>query len=240
MDNPDFSFEKRYWKKGCKYVAGVDEVGRGSFAGPVVAAAVVFLPDSKYKFPLKTESGDILVNDSKKLTPIRRQEADKWIRENALSWGIGLSSVSEINGKGMAKATRTAFRRAVYEAKERMGKNIDFLLLDAFFIPYIKGIPSLKKVGKRKKADGHTRQLAIVNGDEKSLSIAAASIIAKVYRDRLMNNLGKKPGYKIYKWDKNKGYGTKEHLEAIREYGISKHHRKAFVQTYLTKRRKGI
>ena len=99
---------------------------------------------------------------------------------------------------------------------------IDYLLIDAFYIPYVKGL-------RRKN------QLAIVKGDTKSISIAAASIVAKVYRDKLMTALAKEKGYKKYKWHKNKGYGTKEHRQAIKRYGITKLHRKKFVQTYQEK-----
>ena len=101
---PDFSFEKALWKKNYKAVAGVDEVGRGSFAGPVVAGCVVF-------HSIFNEA--LVINDSKKLTSIQREKADKWIKENALCWGIGEASVTEINRLGIVKATEKAFRRAI-------------------------------------------------------------------------------------------------------------------------------
>lgn len=249
MSYPNFSYEKRLWKRGFKVVAGADEVGRGCFAGPVVAAAVVFQPQ-KLIFILKIPK-DIIIDDSKKLSPRQKEAAAKWIKKNAYTYGIGSASAKLINRLGMAKATQVAFRRAVTSASlkilsknERLlGRNkaktsrIEFLLIDAFFIPYVKGLPR----GTRKiKGDGKlknrlARQIAIVNGDEKSLSIAAASIVAKVYRDNLMESLSKKSKYKKYKWHKNKGYATKEHRDSILKYGITGYHRQKFVSTFLGK-----
>jgi len=206
---PNFSFEKALWKKGYKFIAGVDEVGRGCFAGPVVAGCVVF-SHKPYKL------GNIRVDDSKKLSLKQRREASFWIKENALVWGIGEASVSLINRIGMGKATKVAFRRAI----KAVNKKLDFLLIDAFYIPYVRGL-------KRKN------QKAIVDGDEKSLTIAAASIIAKIYRDSLMKKLSSK--HPKYGWTRNKGYGTKEHLGALRKYGLTRHHRKQFVATYFKK-----
>lgn len=205
---PNFRVEKKLWKR-FTYVAGVDEVGRGSFAGPVVAGCVVF--GKGLQIP-----ENIKIDDSKKLTPRQRERGAEWIKANATSWGVGESSVSLINRLGMAKATKIAFRRSISQARKRLGKRIDYLLIDAFFIPYVRGNPK-------------GRQMAIIDGDEKSLSIGAASIIAKVFRDRIMVKLGKKPKFKKYGWSRNKGYGTKEHRSAIKKYGITRYHRKAFV-----------
>lgn len=211
MKFPNFSFEKRKWKKDFKFVAGVDEVGRGSFAGPVVAGCVVF--------ERKTEIPDsVKINDSKKLRPLERRRASKWVKENALTWGIGEAPVSVINRLGMAKATKMAFRRAIDDANKRLGKRIDFLLIDAFFIPYVRGL-------RRKN------QQAIINGDEKSFSIAAASIVAKVERDREMLRFSRK--YSKYGWGRNKGYGTRQHQEALKKYGTTRHHRKTFVSRFI-------
>ncbi|MEK7112115.1 MAG: ribonuclease HII [Patescibacteria group bacterium] len=212
MKTPNFFFERKLWKKGFKHIAGVDEVGRGCFAGPVVAGCVIF--ENGLQIP-----ENIKINDSKKLTPRQRERANHWIKENALSWGIGEVSASVINRLGMAKATKMAFRKAISEARKRLGIGIDFLLVDAFFIPYVRGNPK-------------GRQMAIVDGDEKSISIGAASIIAKVYRDNLMVELGKKPKFIKYGWGKNKGYGTKEHQLAIKKYGITRYHRRAFVKNF--------
>jgi ribonuclease HII len=219
MTLPNFSFEKKFWKR-YKFIAGVDEVGRGAFAGPVVAGCVVF--DKNTKIPK-----DIKINDSKKLSSKKREMADKWIKENSLTWGIGETSVAEINSKGMAKAACSAFRRAIAKANMRLHGRVEFLLVDAFYIPYVRNLPVSQKSPKKR------RQLAIINGDEKSVSIAAASIIAKVYRDNLMINLDKRSKYRRYGWENNKGYGTVVHRKAITKYGITRYHRKQFVKNYL-------
>ncbi len=220
---PDFSYEKKLWRRGFRFIAGADEVGRGAFAGPVVAAAVTFAPITNSQFPIFNENLDLVINDSKQLRPKQREIAAKWIKENALTWGIGESPVNLINRFGMAKATNMAFRKAIANAnlklKAKIGKSaaIDYLLVDAFFVPYLKGI-------KRKN------QKAIIKGDTKSISIAAASIIAKVHRDKIMLRLSKNPKYKDYKWGKNKGYGTKDHRSVILRKGICRLHRKQFVR----------
>ncbi len=208
MTSPDWVFEKEVWKRGFKLVAGVDEVGRGSFAGPVVAAAVVF-PNGR---PISSHPL-VIINDSKQLSAKQRELADVWIRKNALSFGIGEATVSQINKFGIKKATEIAFRKAIVNCQTK----IDFLLIDAFYIPRVRQL-------------GRDRQKAIIKGDTKSISIAAASIIAKVHRDRLMSRLSKQQKYKMYKWDKNKGYGTKDHRDTIKKYGLSSKHRKLFVR----------
>ena len=214
MLTPDFRYEKKLWRK-YKSIAGVDEVGRGCFAGPVVAGCVVFTKDLQIP-------KDVKINDSKKLTPRQREKGDRWIRQKAASWGVGEVSASAINRLGMAKATKMAFRKSISIARKRFEKSIDYLLIDAFFIPYVRGNPK-------------GRQMAIIDGDQKSVSIAAASIIAKVYRDKVMLRLSKNPKYKKYGWGRNKGYGTKEHQSAIKKYGISRFHRKDFVKNFLPK-----
>jgi len=240
MTYPNFLFENRLRKLGYKFIAGVDEVGRGCFAGPVVAGCVVFselgrvteaegVPSSARRESEKSRTGRasgktridsrhplVVINDSKKLSPKRREIADKWIRKNALAFGIGSASVSQINKLGIKKASEVAFRKAIVNCK----LSINYLLIDAFFIPYVRGL-------RRKN------QKPIIKGDTKSVSIAAASIIAKVYRDKLMTDLGKKPKYKKYKWNKNKGYGTLEHRNAIKKYGLTRQHRKKFVETWI-------
>jgi ribonuclease HII len=230
MKLPNFSFEKRLWKKSFKYVAGLDEVGRGSFAGPIVAGCVVFGPETKIP-------NNINIDDSKKLTSKKRIIAKKWIIDNALTWGTGEVTARVIDKVGISKAAYMAFRRAIENANNKMEKRVDYLLIDAFFIPYVWGLPMRRKVARKNLdlKDGRARQLAIVKGDQKSISIAAASIVAKVYRDNVMKSLSEKPRYIRYGWDKNKGYGTKEHGKAIRKYGISKYHRKQFVDTYLSR-----
>jgi len=226
MKFPDFRFERKLWRKGYKIIAGVDEVGRGCFAGPVVAGCVIFSPNSKFKI----HNLEVRIDDSKRMTARQREKAEKWIKENALSWGIGEVPTTLINRSGMGKATKAAFRKAIKSAnlKLKMNKSLrdknlklDFLLADAFFISYVPGLPRRR------------RQLAIIDGDQKSFSIAAASIIAKVYRDKLMLCLSKKSKFKKYGWGRNKGYGTKEHQKAIKKYGITRYHRKQFVATFL-------
>lgn len=221
MALPDFSFEKREWRRGFKIVAGIDEVGRGCFAGVIVAGCVAFDKNTILTFKDRVFKGGhkIVINDSKQLTSKQREISDIWIRKNALAWGIGQASVTQINKIGIKKAGKIAFRKAIKNASIRVS-SIDYLLIDAFYIPYVKGL-------RRKN------QKAIVKGDTKSISIAAASIVAKVYRDKLMLTLGKKSQYRKYGWDRNKGYGTLEHRKAIKKYGITKQHRQTFVNTWL-------
>lgn len=228
MGKPSFHYEKRLWKSGFEVVVGIDEVGRGSFAGPVVAAACAFTPQ------IQNQNLKVKIDDSKKLSAGKRETADKWIKENAATWGIGQASASEINRVGLVKATSSSFRRAVVDAQKRLDQRINYLLIDAFYIPYLDGFPSARKVRKKGRVvTSKTRQQAIVDGDEKSLSIAAASIVAKVYRDDLMIKLGKKPLYKKYDWEKNKGYGTKYHRIALKEHGPTRYHRMRFIKNFL-------
>lgn len=219
MVAPNFNYERSLWQRGFRVIAGVDEVGRGAWAGPLVAAAVVWQRNQNFKFQIK----NLVIDDSKKLKPCSREEAAVWIKKNALAWGIGEVGASVINRLGMARATRMAVRRAITEANLKLKTNnsklIDFLLIDAFYIPFVRGL-------RRRN------QKPIIHGDEKSLSIAAASIIAKVYRDKLMKSLSKQAKFKNYGWERSKGYGTKEHQKAILRYGLTRLHRKAFVATW--------
>jgi len=235
MNYPNFLFEHRFWRLGYKFIAGVDEVGRGCFAGPVVAGCVIFdrrrvtrvgephgrgpelVSRRKGRGADERQDPPVKINDSKRLSPKQREVADKWIRKNARAFGIGQASVSQINRFGIKKATEIAFRKAIKDCEVE----IDHLLIDAFYIPYVKGL-------RRKN------QKAIIKGDTKSISIAAASIIAKVYRDKLMTSLSKLSRYKKYGWERNKGYGTREHQKAIKRYGVTKLHRKQFVRQYIT------
>ncbi|MBQ6354422.1 MAG: ribonuclease HII [Lachnospiraceae bacterium] len=178
------------------FIAGVDEVGRGPLAGPVVAAAVI-LP-SDYEI-----TG---LNDSKKLSEKRREAMDEIIRREAVSFGIGLISQDRIDEINILQATYEAMRLAL----EQLSPAPDMILADAVTIPGIE-----------------TRQLPIIKGDAKSASIAAASIIAKVYRDHLMieyDSLYPEDGFA-----RNKGYGTKEHINALKEFGPTPLHRKSFI-----------
>jgi len=206
MAKPSFKEEKLFWSKGYQYVIGVDEVGRGAFAGPVVVGAVLFKKDLN-EFHLDG------VNDSKLLSYKKREKLNVVIKDKALFYLTAQSSTSIINKYGVGKATQTAFRKVIRAAQNKLGTSDIFVLVDGFYIPYLRGI-------------GIKNQKAIIKGDRKSFSIAAASIIAKVKRDRQMKNLHKK--YPEYGFDRNKGYGTLKHRLAIKKYGLSKIHRKSF------------
>lgn len=234
---PNFYYEKLVGKKISGLIAGLDEAGRGALAGPLVCAAVVF-SDSFSEISKLVKDQKININDSKKMTSLQREKSFKWIKKNALTWGVGVASVAEINKKGIAKATFSGFRRAIKNAEERINRRIDFILIDAFYVPYIAGINMPRKMirkanRKAKRLKIQANQLALVHGDEKSFSIAAASIIAKVYRDRLMKKISEKKAYQKYNWDKNKGYGTKDHIFALKKYGKTRLHRRLFIDSII-------
>lgn len=193
---PSFKFELLFKNQGFKNIVGLDEVGRGSFAGPLVAAGVI-LPD-------KFEISDI--KDSKLLTPKKRELLSKYILENASSYAIAEVNIEYINKYGVGMATHRAFLNCL----KKLDGKFDFVLVDGFKI----------------KSFDKTRQKNIIHGDRISVSIAAASIIAKVYRDNLMAKLH--DSYPDYKLNKNKGYGTKEHRDAIKSFGLSVIHRTSF------------
>lgn len=186
--------ERELWREGISFVAGVDEVGRGPLAGPVVAASVI-LPED-FSIPH--------INDSKKLTAKQRENLYEEIINRAIAVGIGVVSSEEIDRLNILRATVKAMVLAI----ENLSVTPEFLLVDALEIPIF--IPQQK----------------IIKGDEKSISIASASIVAKVYRDRLMQAYSRE--YPHYHFDKNVGYGTKEHLEALERYGPCPIHRKSF------------
>ena len=191
-DNPDFSLEIEC---GCKFVAGVDEVGRGPLCGPVVAAAVVF-PNRDIEIP-------VIIRDSKQMTPRQRAIAYDWILQNTI-WAVAEATPAEIDELNILWASMLAMRRAV----DKLDCDVQYCLVDGNRVPDgLNGAP-------------------VVHGDAKSLSIAAASIVAKETRDRYMSDLAKQ--YPQYAWDKNAGYPTKSHLQAIEKYGINQHYRKSF------------
>ena len=203
-------YENELHSRGIHFIAGIDEVGRGPLAGPVVAAAVVLPEDFSVQG----------VNDSKKLTAKKREELFVKIKEQALAYGtyaVDNATIDEIN---ILEATKLAMKQAILEAgrrlKESCGAEIEHLLIDAV---------TLGDVG--------TPQTSIIKGDEKSVSIAAASIIAKVTRDRMMDGFNEK--YPGYNFDRNKGYGTKAHYEGIMEHGIVEIHRKSFLKKIIIK-----
>lgn len=187
-------FENELYNKGIKYIAGIDEVGRGPLVGPVVTAAVI-LPKDFY---------DERINDSKKLTEKKRELLYDVIMENALSVGIGMSSAEVIDEINILEATK----KAMLEAIDNLSIKPEHLLIDAV------------------KLDTTIPQTSIIKGDAKSLSIASASIIAKVTRDRMLVELDKL--HPEYDFKHNKGYGTKKHIEALYKYGALSEHRKSF------------
>lgn len=217
MSLPNFSFEQRFWKRGYKYVVGVDEVGRGAFAGPVVVGAVIWPRPNK----LKTENLKLKIkglNDSKLLKSRERERLAVEIKKYALAWEVTEVGVSVINKVGIGKATEKAMRKTINDLTVK-GFKPDFVFIDYYYVPYLKGI-------------GKKNQLGIKHGDRKSFSIAAASILAKVHRDKIMRSLSRNPRYKKYLWGKNKGYGTKVHLKNILRYGLTRYHRKKFVESW--------
>ena len=195
---PDFELEKQATLDGYSFICGVDEAGRGPLAGPVCAAAVIFAPDTELDG----------VNDSKKLSEKKREALFDVICQKALAYSIAFASVEEIEEHNILNATYLAMNRAI----DGLSVKADFALIDGNRVP------------KDIKIDCQ----AVVKGDAKSLSIAAASILAKVTRDRLLMEYHDK--YPQYNFAKHKGYGTAEHMEAIRKYGISEVHRPSFLK----------
>ena len=192
--SPDFSYEQRAIGQGLRVICGIDEAGRGPWAGPVVAAAVIL---DETHIP----SG---LNDSKKLNEAKREALFPLIME-AAQVGVGVASAAEIDDINILQATYLAMSRAV----EGLGLRVDLALVDGNRAP-----PLLCKVE------------TIIGGDGKSLSIAAASIIAKVTRDRMMVELGL--ANPVYGFARHKGYGTAAHMEALKKYGVCHEHRKSF------------
>jgi ribonuclease HII len=188
-------FEQKYWSKGIKFVAGIDEAGRGPLAGPVVASAVIF------------EQGVLIdgVNDSKKLTEKKREELFHYIHEKAVAVGIGIVSHEVIDRINILQASFLAMNKALEQLKVKPQQ----LLVDGNFFWH----------------ENYSVE-NIIKGDSLSHSIAAASIIAKVTRDSLMKELHEQ--YPQYGFAKHKGYGTKAHIEAIRQHGYSPIHRRSF------------
>lgn len=213
--NNALNFENTLWSKGIELVGGIDEVGRGSFAGGVHVGCVGFSQG------VVVPKG-IRIDDSKKLTHKVRLVTTSWIKEAALFWGVGEGSVTEINTFGINTAIQLAASRAVKNAEKRLAKSIEHLLVDAITIQNIAHLPE-------------THQTSIIKGDSLSLSIAAASILAKVTRDNLMMRLARIDRYNPYGWNANKGYGTSAHRVALVTHGMSDLHRTQFVQTSLRK-----
>ena len=174
--------------------AGVDEVGRGCLAGPVVSAAVILKDTINLK----------LLKDSKKITFNKRIEIAKHIKLNS-TYAVGVASVEEILNLNILQAALLSMKRAI----DKLSIKPELVLIDGNFAP--KGLKNFK---------------TIINGDEKIKSISAASIVAKVFRDQLMIKLSEQ--FKNYAWDRNFGYGTKAHMDGLKKFGITSHHRKGF------------
>ena len=190
-------YEKKYWDY--HYICGIDEVGRGPLAGPVVAAAVILPKDCNILY----------INDSKQLTEQKREELFDLIMEQAVSVGIGVVSHERIDEINILQATYEAMRQAV----GKLSVTPDLLLNDAVTIPELT-----------------MKQVPIIKGDAKSISIAAASIIAKVTRDRMIVELDK--FYPEYGFTGNKGYGSAVHIQALKTVGPCKIHRKTFIKNF--------
>ena len=193
--------EKEWYKKGANKICGIDEAGRGPLAGPVVVAAVIMPSDSMIEG----------VNDSKKVSEKKREKLYDEIISNAITWGVGIIDQNEIDEINILNATKKGLTKALTELVEKP----DIILVDALTGIDTLGIP----------------YQSIIKGDAKSYSIAAASIIAKVTRDRIMRQWDEI--YPEYGFEKHKGYGTKAHIEAIKNYGICPLHRKTFVKNFI-------
>jgi ribonuclease HII len=196
---PTLKFENHYWTGGLQYVAGLDEAGRGCWAGPVCAAAVILPPENKI---IKKLRG---VRDSKQMTALQRIYWSVEIKSCAISFGVGFSSNNEIDRIGIVAATRLAMRRAL----DFLTIQPHFLLLDYMLLPTLD-LP----------------QVSLVKGDVQSLSIAAASVLAKTERDRIMVEMDEI--YPGYGFAQHKGYGTPQHQQNLKKIGTSPIHRFSF------------
>ena len=199
--HPNFDEELRFLHLGYDFVAGADEVGRGAFAGPIVAAAVI-LP---FHFSAKND-----LKDSKVLSPLKRQQLSKIIKKEAVLYAISEVPVWHINKFGIGKSNDLALFKAIRELFERLNDKKIFFLIDGFNVKRLK----------------RSVQKAIIRGDSTSCSISAASIIAKVHRDEIMEKLA--AHYTNFGFAENKGYGTKFHRDAIYKHGLTDTHRTSF------------
>lgn len=190
-------YEKELYQKGYQAIAGIDEVGRGPLAGPVVTACVILPKDCKIRH----------LNDSKKIPKKHHEEIYEEVLARALGVGIGIVDNDTIDRVNIYEATKLGMLQAIEQMKGEVTKP-DYLLIDAM------------------QLDTPIPQLSLIKGDANSLSIAAASIVAKVTRDRMMAEYAKK--YPGYAFDKNVGYGTKDHLAGLKQYGVTPIHRKSF------------
>lgn len=197
---PTRQLEEKLLAQGYKAIAGVDEVGRGALAGPMVAVACI----------LKNDVECDMLCDSKQLSKKQREEIFDLLKESVVSYGVGVVESFEIDSFGVTTATQLAFRRALNVLTPRC----DYIVTDAFPVN-----------------DASIPCEAIIKADEKIMTVAASSVIAKVTRDAMMEELAKK--YPQYGFDKHVGYGTAEHIQAIRKYGALPIHRRLFLRSYV-------
>ncbi len=200
-----------YKNQNHRFIGGIDEVGRGCLAGPLVTAIVVYDIENLVEL---SKNPEILkrinqIKDSKKLSEKKREELSAFIKEIAYFYAVDEASNNDIDSMGISKVTNNSFLKNYMYA---YAKRIDFVLIDAFRI---------------KEIDSH-KQSSLIKGDNTSLAIASASIIAKFYRDELMKKVGEQDEFKIYGFDSHKGYGTAAHIETIKRCGFSSIHRKSF------------
>lgn len=219
----NLKYEKSLWDKGIDLIAGVDEVGRGALAGPLVVGVVILKIEDLMRVHNLLTNNDIRnqnkekikrspylqIKDSKLLSPRKREELSAFIIQNCLCYSVFQVSTQEVDSYGISACTQKAFFGAVKLLKIAP----EHILTDAFPI----------------KAFPQAIQTNILSGDRVSITISAASIVAKVFRDSLMCNLGKLPDYTNYEFARHKGYGTKLHIEKIVQHGISNLHRKTFI-----------
>ena len=194
-------FEKKLYEDGVKYIAGMDEAGRGPLAGPVVIGCVIMKPESFIEY----------VNDSKKVSETKREMLYEKITEEAVAWSTGIVDEKEIDELNILNATK----KALTEAIDKLEVRPDVILVDALDKIDTKGI----------------KYISVIKGDAKIYSISAASIIAKVTRDRIMKEYDEV--YPQYGFAGHKGYGTAKHIQAIKEHGICPLHRKTFTKNFV-------
>ncbi len=207
MQLPDLTFERALWPH-YPLVAGLDEAGRGALAGPVAVGAVILPGDDPHLS--RTLAG---CRDSKQMTPLQRERCASHVRAVALAWNVAYASAAEIDQLGIVRAVQLAAERAL----KALSVQPLYLLTDF----------------RLELPESETPHASLVKGDARSLSIAAASVLAKTARDALMVELGKRNP--AYGWEKNKGYGTQAHRSALKRWGYSPQHRRSFVVRELRK-----
>lgn len=214
MKSPTLQHESHFWKKQ-KMVCGIDEVGRGAFAGPLTAAGIILKPINHSDYATISALLSLGINDSKLIKSATRKEIIKSAQKYILTSVVESISVEQINELGIGIVNKMAFSNIAKKLKNRAKNNDIFFLTDCFPIPEVP----------------ESCQKNIIHGDQISISIALASIIAKVHRDTYMEGLSVK--FPEYGFEKHKGYGTKFHRDIIKTSGITPHHRSKFVARYV-------